>query len=56
MFAWPDCFALAAAAHADTLEVKVPFAFIVGSQQMPAGDVSDRARLVDAVVRDADSR
>lgn len=30
-------FASAAAANAGTLEVKVPFAFIVGSQQMPAG-------------------
>ena len=27
----------AAAAHAGTLEVNVPFAFMVGSQQMPAG-------------------
>jgi hypothetical protein len=30
-------FAIAAAAHAETLEVTVPFAFMVGSQQMPAG-------------------
>ena len=30
-------FASAAAAHAGTLEVNVPFAFLVGSQQMPAG-------------------
>ena len=29
--------ASAAAANADTLEVNVPFAFMVGSQQMPAG-------------------
>jgi hypothetical protein len=29
--------ASAVAAQADTLEVKVPFAFIVGSTQMPAG-------------------
>jgi hypothetical protein len=30
-------FASAAAANAGTLEVNVPFAFVVGSQQMPAG-------------------
>jgi len=30
-------FASAAAANAGTLEVNVPFAFMVGSQQMPAG-------------------
>jgi len=30
-------FAVAAAAHAETLDVKVPFAFMVGSQKMPAG-------------------
>jgi hypothetical protein len=30
-------FASAAAADAGTLEVNVPFAFMVGSQQMPAG-------------------
>jgi hypothetical protein len=29
--------ASAVAAHAQTLEVNVPFAFLVGSQQMPAG-------------------
>ena len=29
--------ASAAAAQAETLEVKVPFAFLVGSKQMPAG-------------------
>ena len=37
MLAVAGVFALAAAAHADTLEVKVPFPFLVGSQQMPAG-------------------
>ena len=30
-------FAFAAAAQADTLEVKVPFAFTIGTHQMPAG-------------------
>ncbi len=30
-------FAFVAAAHAGTLEVKVPFAFTVGGQKMPAG-------------------
>ena len=29
--------ASAVAAQAETLEVKVPFAFLVGSTQMPAG-------------------
>lgn len=37
MLAVTSVFAFAAAAHADTLDVKVPFAFMVGSQKMPAG-------------------
>lgn len=38
MLAVASVFALAVAAHAETLEVKVPFAFVVGAQQMPAGE------------------
>jgi len=37
MLAVVSVFAFAAAAHAESLEVKVPFAFMVGSQKMPAG-------------------
>ncbi len=37
MLAVAGVFAFAAAAHADTLEVKVPFEFMVGAQKMPAG-------------------
>ena len=29
---------VAAAAHAETIEVRVPFAFLVGDQKLPAGD------------------
>lgn len=38
MLAMASVFAVAAAAHAETLDVKVPFAFMVGSQKMPAGE------------------
>lgn len=38
MLAVASVFAFAAAAHAEALEVKVPFAFLVGDQQLPAGD------------------
>jgi hypothetical protein len=36
-------FASAAAASAGTLEVNVPFAFMVGSQHMPAGSTVSNA-------------
>jgi hypothetical protein len=38
MFAVVGMFAFAAVAHAGTLEVKVPFPFMVGGQKMPAGE------------------
>ena len=38
VLAMASVFAVAAAAHAETLDVKVPFAFMVGSQKMPAGE------------------
>ena len=37
MLAVAGVLAFSAAAQAETLEVKVPFAFLVGSQKMPAG-------------------
>jgi hypothetical protein len=37
MFAMAGVLALSTAAQAETIEVKVPFAFLVGSQKMPAG-------------------
>ena len=38
MLAVGRTLAFAAAAHAETLDVKVPFAFMVGAQKMPPGD------------------
>ena len=38
MLAVASVFAFAAAAHAETLEVSVPFAFVIGEQTMPAGE------------------
>ena len=37
MFAAAGVLALSMAAQAETIEVKVPFAFLVGSEKMPAG-------------------
>ena len=37
MLAVAGVLAFSASARAETLEVKVPFAFLVGSQKMPAG-------------------
>ena len=37
MLAVASLLAVAATAHAETVEVKVPFAFLVGEQKLPAG-------------------
>jgi hypothetical protein len=38
MLAVAGVLAFSAAAQAETIEVKVPFAFLVGEQKLPAGD------------------
>ena len=38
LLACVSVFAPAAAAHAETIEVQVPFAFLVGDRKLPAGD------------------
>ena len=38
MLAVASVLVVAATAHAETLDVKVPFAFVIGEQRMPAGE------------------